>query len=360
MKQGCHYSQVESSLHQALPSQIFSNHQAPKTSLLSRRQFASLALTSAIGAVSVHVMSNPLLAKSTELLTTKIQQPKLPLPRTYDCNAISIQWVGHSTMLIQVLGICILTDPVMFDRIGLSLFGAIIGPKRLVKPAIALEDMPKPDIILLSHAHIDHTDLRTLEYFAETYPAQIDVITAKNTTDITEHLLWRSIQELDWGMSYEFQHVKITAIEVLHNGWRMPWEADRRNGSKKIGRSYNGYLIECGGKRLVFAGDTTLTSAFQSLSDIDVAMMPIGAYTGCGDNHCTPEEALAMADMMQAKAFMPMHCNTFGQAGEPMKEPMQRLWTAHSLHATEIVTHSVGQIFTLPIVQPIAYYQHHH
>jgi L-ascorbate metabolism protein UlaG (beta-lactamase superfamily) len=314
---------------------------------LSRRAFGAMALQATAGVVLMGSLPIQAHAKNSSLLATKIPLPKLPQPHEQYSTEISIQWIGHSTMLIQAMGVCILTDPVMFERIGLNLFGATIGPKRLVQPAVALALLPKPDLILLSHAHIDHTDLNTLEYFAETYPAQIDVITAKNTIDITEHLLWRSVQELDWGMSYQCKHVTITALEVLHNGWRMPWEADRRNGQKKIGRSYNGYLIECANKRLVFGGDTTLTEAFRTVSNVDVAMMPIGAYTGCFDNHCTPEEALAMADMMQAKAFMPMHCNTFGQVGEPMKEPMQRLMNARAHHATEIVTHSIGQIYRL-------------
>ena len=93
-------------------------------------------------------------------------------------------WIGHSTVLIQIGNTTILTDPVMFDRIGLYVLGYTIGLQRYTKPAIPVEQLPKIDIVLLSHAHIDHMDFETLNWLTNRSPNQISCITAKNTADI--------------------------------------------------------------------------------------------------------------------------------------------------------------------------------
>jgi L-ascorbate metabolism protein UlaG (beta-lactamase superfamily) len=323
--------------------------------LASRRIFTKMLFgvtaTAAIGAIQpLSLLASPPSQIHLPLPPLSVSSSSVSNSAITACSAdtsVSIQWIGHSTMLISVGGKTILTDPVLFEKIGLRILGATVGPRRMTKPAYSINNLPKPDVILLSHAHIDHTDLSTLEFLAEKFPGEIDVITARNTLDVSGHLLWRSMQELDWGMAVEFGSIRIEAFEVLHNGWRLPWEPDRREGRKKTGRSYNGYIIQVGSTRLAFAGDTAYTEAFKQLNDIDVAMMPIGAYTGCADNHCTPEEALAMADMMNAKAFMPMHCNTFALTQEAMNEPMQRLWKARHQYKTKIVTHRIGQTYSM-------------
>ena len=257
----------------------------------------------------------------------------------------SATWIGHSTVLIQIGNTTILTDPVMFDRIGLYALGYTVGLQRYTKPAIPVEQLPKIDIVLLSHAHIDHMDLETLNWLTERSPNQISCITAKNTADIINDLKWKSLTELDWNEYISINGVTIIGREVLHNGWRLPGEKCRRDGYKRTGRSYNGYVIERDGLRIAFGGDTAFTKSFTEFGNTDVSIMPIGAYQGYSDNHCTPEEALQMTKMMKSPVILPIHFGTFHQSSEPVWEPIHRLMKY--TEGIEIVGTKVGYRFKL-------------
>ena len=254
-------------------------------------------------------------------------------------------WIGHSTVLIQIGNTTILTDPVMFDRIGLCVLGYTVGLQRYTKPAIPVEQLPKIDIVLLSHAHIDHMDFETLNWLTNRSPNQISCITAKNTADIINDLKWKSLTELDWNESISINGVNIIGREVLHNGWRLPGEKCRRDGYKRTGRSYNGYVIELDGLRIAFGGDTAYTKSFTEFGNTDVSIMPIGAYQGYSDNHCTPEEALQMTKMMKSPVILPIHFGTFHQSSEPVWEPIHRLMKY--TEGIEIVGTKVGYRFKL-------------
>src|SRR6266566_759630 len=92
-----------------------------------------------------------------------------PGPSKWSDAQVTLAWIGHSTVLINFFGVIILTDPVLFPRIGIRLPGFTIGPKRLTAPALSFDELPKIDLVLLSHAHFDHLDLRTLQRFNENY-----------------------------------------------------------------------------------------------------------------------------------------------------------------------------------------------
>lgn len=246
-------------------------------------------------------------------------------------------------------GKTILTDPVFSERVGVEVCGKIIGLERYSKPSRAVDNIPKPDIILLSHAHLDHTDLPTLRCFAAQYPEEIHIITAKNTRDIVDGLMWKSVRELDWDEELCTYGITIRALQTQHNGWRLPWERDRARGYTDTGRSYNGYLLEGGGKKVVFGGDTAYIPHFASLRNegVDAAIMPIGAYHGYESLHCTPEQALQMADEMRAEYFIPMHCATFDQSNEEPDEPLQRLFDAALRHESTIALSRIGERFAI-------------
>ena len=100
-----------------------------------------------------------------------------PNPANWSNTQVTLAWIGHATVLINFFGIKILTDPVLFPRIGIRLPGFTIGPKRLTAPALQFRELPPIDLILLSHAHFDHFDLRTLRCFGKS----TTVITARAT-----------------------------------------------------------------------------------------------------------------------------------------------------------------------------------
>lgn len=310
---------------------------------MQRRKFIKYALTAAAGPL----IYNNSLAKSIN------KEKELPLtvpdPSSWSDSEVNVAWIGHSTVLMNLYGNIILTDPVLFERIGLYLWGLTIGPSRYSAPALEFEEIPKPDLILLSHAHMDHMDFKTLKAFTDKYPGQLDCITAFNTSDVISELEWKTLKEIDWGESTQYNNIKIRAIEVVHFGWRFPWEKDRSRGYFPDGRSYNAYYLESNGTSLVFGGDTAYTSKFleQDIKNVDIAIMPIGAYYPWRRNHCTPDEALMMANKhLKARIFIPIHCGTFKQGMEPIDEPLQWLNESSPKYEITVGLNRIGETYT--------------
>ena len=273
-----------------------------------------------------------------------------PDPSNWKDDEINIAWVGHATVLINLYGKIILTDPVFFERVGLYLLGLTFGPSRYTLPALNIEEIPKPDLVLISHAHMDHMDYASLLELTGMYPNQLDCITAYNTSDVIAELEWKSLKELDWGEEINLDWLRIKALEVKHFGWRYPWEKDRSKGYMNDGRSFNAYILERNGKKILFGGDTALTEKFKehSSENVDVAIMPIGAYNPWIHNHCNPEEALVMAEYyLKAKYFIPIHCNTFKQGQEPIEEPLNWLMESRSNYKLTVGLNNIGETFTL-------------
>jgi len=311
--------------------------------MMSRRRLLETIAVAGTGAAMGVLPSLPCLAAS----------PPAFIPDLAQVNSCGFWacWIGHSTILINFFGTWILTDPVLFDAYGLNILGLTIGPRRFHDPALSLDQIPTPDLILLSHAHMDHMDRRTLLALSERSPNEIDVITATNTSDVIDEMAFRSMNEMDWGDTTTIHGVHIQALRVKHNGWRLPGEGCRAAGQYKTGRSFNGYLLEKNGVRMVFGGDTAYTRAFKDIrGSIDVAFMPIGAYDPYPETHCTPEESLAMAEMMGARYMVPIHHATFKQSEEPTTEPIQRLHKALRTSSSTLALHAVGQSFLLPLV----------
>jgi L-ascorbate metabolism protein UlaG (beta-lactamase superfamily) len=265
-----------------------------------------------------------------------------PEPSKWSDTQVTLAWIGHSTVLINFFGITILTDPVLVPRIGIRLPGFTIGPKRLTAPALSFDELPKIDLVLLSHAHFDHLDLRTLGCFDRT----TRVITARATSDLLKRTRFSEVSELDWGESKTLNtasgEIDITAFSVKHWGARI---------QRDMYRSYNGYLIERSGRRIIFAGDTAMTENFAGLrrhGPIDIAIMSIGAYNPWIQSHCTPEQAVQMANAAGARFVVPVHHQTFQLGFEPFCEPIQRFEAALSKTPERIALRKIGEMFVLP------------
>jgi len=264
-------------------------------------------------------------------------------------DEINIAWIGHATVLINFYGKIILTDPVFFEAVGVYIEGYIFGPRRASLPALLLDEIPKPDIVLLSHAHMDHMDYKTLKALTEKFPNELDCIVAYNTKDVVEEFKWKSLQEVDWEQSIKLNGVRFKGIEVKHFGWRYPGEKDRSAGYIDDGRSFNGFVMERDGKKILFGGDTTFTDKFKKQKDekVDIAIMPIGAYKPWRKYHCTPEEALVMAQYhLGAKYFIPIHTKTF-DSGTMIYEPLNWLSKSSKNYEMQIGLWDIGETFTL-------------
>jgi L-ascorbate metabolism protein UlaG (beta-lactamase superfamily) len=265
-----------------------------------------------------------------------------PEPEKWSDAAVTLAWIGHATVLINFFGIKILTDPVLFVRVGIRLPGFTIGPKRLTAPALQFQELPKIDLIVLSHAHFDHFDLRTLRRFGES----TTVITARATSDLLKHTRFRDITELGWGerrsKTTAAGDMNISAFQVNH------WGARKQRDTY---RGYNGYLLERNGRRVIFTGDTAMTDSFAELrrrGEIDLAIMPIGAYNPWIRAHCTPEQAIEMANAAGARFILPVHHQTFRLSFEPFREPIERFQAALSNTPKRIALREIGETFVLP------------
>jgi len=266
-----------------------------------------------------------------------------PRPATWSDAQVTFAWIGHATVLINFFGIKILTDPVLFPRIGIRLPGLTIGPKRLTAPALQFHELPNIDLILLSHAHFDHLDLRTLRCFGES----TTVITARATSDLLRHTRFCDVTELDWGEAKSFKtaggEINISALPVNH------WGARKRRDTY---RGYNGYLLERKRQRIIFAGDTAMTNSFAELQEegeIDLAIMSIGAYNPWIHSHCSPEQAVEMANAAGAHFIIPVHHQTFRLSFEPLREPIERFKAALRKTPERIALREIGETFVLPL-----------
>src|SRR5580698_2274235 len=119
--------------------------------------------------------------------------PKIPDLSHWSDKGVHAAWIGHSTVLLRIDGFTILTDPVLSTKIGIGIGPLVIGLKRLVHPAMSIKDLPTPDLVLLSHAHMDHFDLPSLRKLEN---PGIAVVTAASTSDLLRVNRYGSVREL--------------------------------------------------------------------------------------------------------------------------------------------------------------------
>jgi len=310
---------------------------------LSRRRF--IGLTTAATAGSWFSFTNfagaRFIRQAIQETTRSVSPSRLkPRPSTWSNQDVTAAWIGHATVLLNFNGVTILTDPVMFPRVGVDIGIATVGPKRLVAPPLSLKELPPIDLVLLSHAHMDHFDMPTLHAF----PARTQAVTAKATRDLFEGFKFRkNVTELGWGESAMVHtahgDLSVKAFEVNH--WGARWRTDRYRG-------YNGYVLERDGKRIMFGGDTAITDKFQHIRGgrpYDLAIMPIGSYKPYKKCHCTPEESVKMLNDAGAERILPIHFKTFRLGEEGTTEPMERLEAA--IAHDRIGWRDVGETFRL-------------
>lgn len=244
---------------------------------------------------------------------------------------LAAAWLGHATVMLRVGGLWVLTDPVFSRRVGVRIGGITFGPHR-VSPAADPAALPRPDVILLSHAHFDHLDRPSLAALAH---KDTSVITARRTRRLIPRG-FAAVHELDWDDALDLQGVRFGALRPKH--WGARTLVDRLRG-------YNAYEINAAANRVLFAGDSAYTDAFARVTKPTLSLFGIGAYDPWIDNHASPEEAWQMFRSTGGDYMLPIHHSTFGLGHEPHEEPMQRLLAAAGDEHWRIVAHKPGDMW---------------
>ncbi len=257
--------------------------------------------------------------------TVRPRTADLPLVAS-DLNAIrgnpgedTVTWVGHSTLLIQLDGVNILTDPHWAERASPVSFG---GPRRVTPPGLTFENLPPVHVVLISHDHYDHLDEATVRRLAAAHRPRFLVPLGLKAwfadLGITD------VEELDWWQSRTVRGLTLTSVPAQHFSGRTPWDRNQR--------LWGGWAVAGRAKRVYFAGDTAYYDGLREigarLGPFDLAAVPIGAYVPPAimkSGHTTPEEALRVFADVRGRNFVPIHWGTFDLAEEAIEEPPVRL-----------------------------------
>ena len=225
----------------------------------------------------------------------------------------TVTWIGHSTLLIQIGGFNILTDPIWSERASPVSF---IGPKRHVKPGIKFEDLPDIDFVIISHDHYDHLDRKTIEKLGNsTY-----YLVPLGVGGFLKKLRIDRYSELDWNEKIKINGVDFICTPAQHFSGR---GLSDRNESL-----WCSWIVKIGENSFFFAGDSGYFSGFREIGDnhgpFDVVAVPIGSYEPrwfMGPVHMSPAEAVQAYLDLKGSKFVPVHWGTFELSDEPIDEP---------------------------------------
>src|SRR5262245_15358179 len=245
-----------------------------------------------------------------------------PPPARVDPGRAAVTFVGHSTFLIRTASTTLLTDPVFTTHAGP--FGRL-GPRRVRPPAIPLRDLPRVDLVLLSHNHYDHLQPSSLAALGDAA-----IVTALGVGRYVPPRRERRLTELDWWQEASLGSARVTAVPAQHFSARTPWDKNRS--------LWCGFVVDVDGLTIYFAGDTGYAPHFAEIGDrsaIDVALLPIGAYEPrwfMQPMHMNPDEAVRAHLDSGARVSLGMHFGTFQLTDEGIDEPIRALERARLQH----------------------------
>lgn len=221
-----------------------------------------------------------------------------------------ITFINHATVLIQIDGVNIITDPIYSRSVGW------IAP-RMQKPGIPFDELPRIDQILISHNDFDHLNMQTLRKLRRRY--QSTVFVPSGDAKYARKVGFTTVFEMNLWETFERDGTRITCVPAKHKSNRLPFQR-----SKQL---CCGYVIEKNGIAMYFAGDTGYGEHFKEISSrfsLNVALLPIGAYKPHNwfrEIHLSPQTALQAFLDLKAEILIPIHWGTFKISDEPLREP---------------------------------------
>jgi L-ascorbate metabolism protein UlaG (beta-lactamase superfamily) len=224
-------------------------------------------------------------------------------------GSICITWIGHASFLVQTPEHSVLIDPNWAQWLKVI--------KRIKQPGMEIHDLPAIDLVLVTHAHFDHLDRKTLR----TVASDQAIIVPQHVGGLVHGLGFRHVQELDHWQSFELGSLKVTLTPARHWGARVLHDTHR---------GFGGFHIEYAGRSVFHCGDSAWFEGFREIGErlpVEIALLPIGAYDAPTkrDVHMNPEEAIDAFLQLRASTLVPMHFGTFRLSYEPLHEPPERL-----------------------------------
>lgn len=248
----------------------------------------------------------------------------------------TITWIGHSTFLIQIDGINILTDPVWVKHLGIG--------KRLTPPGLKIEELPPIDIVFISHSHFDH-----LHY------ASLRKLTGDPLIFVPDGLArslnkkgFTKVKESSWWQEDHENGLKIAFVPAQHWTRRTPFDTNTSH--------WGGWIIEGEQQSIYFAGDSGYFDGFQDIGNkynIDYCLMPIGSYDPewfLATQHLSPKDAVRAYIDTGARHFIPMHYGAFQLADDTVDEALEQLniaWKSQKLDPNHLHILKIGETFRI-------------
>jgi len=243
--------------------------------------------------------------------------PHLTLNSDLTQDQVAITFVNHASVLIQIRGMNILTDPIWSERASPLSW---IGPKRVRAPGIPFEKLPRIDVVLISHNHYDHLDLKTVKRLNDAFkpkffvpPGDLDLLKDHGIQNVFE-LDWWDKQSLSAGVEVQMAPTQHFSARGLFDSFKSLW------GS---------YVIAFYGHRIYFGGDTACSVHFKDIREkigpLDIALLPIGAYEPrwfMKQVHMNPEEAVQAHLDLGSNQSIGIHFGTFQLSDEQIDQPL--------------------------------------
>lgn len=264
-------------------------------------------------------------------------------PLDHEKNGIRITFINHSTFLIQVDGLNIITDPVWSARVSPFTWA---GPKRMRLPGIKFENLPRIHAVLVSHNHYDHLDIPTMRLIFGAHHPQI--ITPLGVKQFLDNERIAGSQDLDWWQQAKLSDsVTVQSVPAQHFSARGAFDRDAT--------LWCGYMLKTSKGNIYFAGDTGYNDkTFKEIGDrtgqIRVSLIPIGAYKPewfMSPIHVSPDEAVKIHMDVKSRFSIGTHFGTFPLADEAQNDPINDLkiaLTKYQVNEETFITMREGEV----------------
>jgi L-ascorbate metabolism protein UlaG (beta-lactamase superfamily) len=241
---------------------------------------------------------------------------------------LDVQWLGHATALIELGGVRVLTDPALTPRL------AHLRRHRRVDPAT----IGRPDIVLISHLHMDHLHVPSLRLVGEDVP----IVVPAGAAGLIRRRGFRHVEETRSGETFHLGPLSVETVPAVHPG--------RRGPHSRLAADAVGYVLRAGGRTVYFPGDTDLFDEMGSWGPVDVALLPIWGWgRTLGEGHLTPRTAVDAVELIEPELVVPIHWGTYAPVGVRRQPPG---WLAAPVHQFEAALAGNGEADRLRVLGP--------